>query len=364
MNTSFYTVVDHEQGTAEWKDWRKDGITATDIPVLLGVNPYKSVYTLTLEKSGLAKEPNLDANPNVQRGNRLEPIARDVLDEKLNDALQPYCVELTDFPVLRASLDGLSSEDIPYEIKAPSEKKFEELQTMGTRSDTYRLYEAQVKAQCVTVGAKRGVLFFYMEDGRSLTFDIDLTTEDLDAILDAAHGYWDCLEKVRALVAPDAPPMDAKRLPEEINAILADANPKWAGSLDIFIPQSGEEEYRYRLHAKAWNESNAKVKQLKAELKLEESIRSEAEEVLKGILGDYKSTDYGGLKITHSERKGSIDWQAAAKAKGVTDEEAEACRRPPSDLYTFTASKEGKLLDADAIGNEATPPKPKRGPAF
>lgn len=168
-------VVNLTQGTQPWLDWRSQGVSATDIPVIMGLSPYKTAYRLWLEKTGRANPENLSGNPNVQRGVRLEPVAREYCENRDEEILLPVCAECAELPILRASLDGLSSEGLPYEFKAPTEKRFEELVEQGIESDTYKLYEMQVKTQCVVVGATEGLLFFFMEDERHYEFRICLT---------------------------------------------------------------------------------------------------------------------------------------------------------------------------------------------
>lgn len=63
------------QGSAEWLEARRSLITATDIPVLLGLSPYKSEATLAREKAG---EPGAESNVRMRIGTALEPL---ILDE-------------------------------------------------------------------------------------------------------------------------------------------------------------------------------------------------------------------------------------------------------------------------------------------
>ena len=44
------TVVDLNQRSDEWLNWRSLGVTATDIPVILGLSPYKTVWQLLKEE--------------------------------------------------------------------------------------------------------------------------------------------------------------------------------------------------------------------------------------------------------------------------------------------------------------------------
>jgi len=47
-----YEFVKAEQRSPEWFALRADGITATDVSVIAGLNPYKTPYQLWAEKLG------------------------------------------------------------------------------------------------------------------------------------------------------------------------------------------------------------------------------------------------------------------------------------------------------------------------
>lgn len=50
-------VVDIIQLSEKWFPWRKEGITASMIPVIMGLSPYQTPYQLWAELVGL-KEPD------------------------------------------------------------------------------------------------------------------------------------------------------------------------------------------------------------------------------------------------------------------------------------------------------------------
>jgi len=61
----------------QWLKAKDTTIGATDSSVILGVNPYKSVYDLYAEKSKLVpRDETIGSKPAVIRGNLLEPIIR------------------------------------------------------------------------------------------------------------------------------------------------------------------------------------------------------------------------------------------------------------------------------------------------
>lgn len=64
---------------SDWQEYRskQQGIGGSDASIILGLNPYKSAFTLWLEKTGEIKAPDLSRNEFVEWGNLLEPVIRD-----------------------------------------------------------------------------------------------------------------------------------------------------------------------------------------------------------------------------------------------------------------------------------------------
>mgnify|MGYP000185699938 CR=1 FL=1 len=114
---SAFNLVEYEQCSPEWHLWRKDGASASEASVLLGVNPYMTIVQLFNEKTGKTIPVDLSKNPHVIRGNKNEDIARQKASEYLNslpgysnfEMLLPICAESKAYPYLRASLDGINT---------------------------------------------------------------------------------------------------------------------------------------------------------------------------------------------------------------------------------------------------------------
>lgn len=86
-------LVNQNQGSASWLQWRNAGVTASDMPIIMGLSPYKTVFQLWLEKTGRANPPDLSGNPHVQRGHALEDVARQVAEDHLGEIILPACGE-------------------------------------------------------------------------------------------------------------------------------------------------------------------------------------------------------------------------------------------------------------------------------
>jgi putative phage-type endonuclease len=75
------------QGTPEWLEARRSLITATDLPVILGLSPYKCEADLADEKAGKAQEP---PSPRMRVGSMLEPLIAELYAEQTGRGVKPF----------------------------------------------------------------------------------------------------------------------------------------------------------------------------------------------------------------------------------------------------------------------------------
>ena len=191
-------IVDFPQRTPEWRQWRTSGISASEAIIVLGKCPLRTIYRLYTEKKGLTLPDNLDANPFVQRGIRLESTARSSFGNRHNTLLLPVCAESEAFPFLRASFDGLSDDGIPTELKVPMEVNFRDAQQNGVNSKIYKRYYYQVQQQIAVAESDRGYLSLYFnEHAPPLDFLIERDDQVIDELIFKAQVFVECLNKNR-----------------------------------------------------------------------------------------------------------------------------------------------------------------------
>src|SRR3989338_9214976 len=106
--TSKFTFVALEQGTSEWREWRHKGIGASDAPIIMGENPWKSASELLREKRGPARDGSQNAA--MARGTQLEPEARRRYIVRTGTNFRPACLQSGLHTWLRASVDGISAD--------------------------------------------------------------------------------------------------------------------------------------------------------------------------------------------------------------------------------------------------------------
>jgi putative phage-type endonuclease len=116
MNSPHFTTVILDQGSDSWREWRHNGIGASDAATIMGKNQYKSSAELLQEKRGPVRDAGQNAA--MSRGTELEPEARRLYIAKTGKDVRPACLQSTKFDWLRASLDGLAvNHDSVVEIK-------------------------------------------------------------------------------------------------------------------------------------------------------------------------------------------------------------------------------------------------------
>tara|TARA_R110002167_G_scaffold204404_1_gene408448 strand:+ start:12196 stop:13215 length:1020 start_codon:yes stop_codon:yes gene_type:complete len=320
------TVVDLAQGTPEWLAWRCQGLTATDITIILGLSDYKTPWRLWAEKTGRLNPEDLSGNPNIERGNRLEDNARQLAETRYSELLLPVCGEYAEWRVLRASFDGLCRVNMPHEFKAPSDSVFDELKDAGIESQTYKMYESQVHAQCLVSGNDQGRLFFYLENGNDLEFPVTLTDERKAEILEKARWFWNLIE------TDTPPPLDPAR--------------------DLYIPGNVEDRFRWDGYADAWRSNAQRVKALKVELDRYDKDQRKLQSLLISQMGEFMSTDVGGVKVSRFEKKGTVDYKQLLKDK-FPDEDVDSMiekyRKEPRAESRFTLSEDDLVNPDDTV---------------
>lgn len=93
------------QNTPEWLAWRRGGIGASELPAILGMDKYRSEYTLALQKRG---ELELRENEAQAWGHRVQGVALDAYSEREGVKVRHIRTTVVSrrYPHVYASLDG------------------------------------------------------------------------------------------------------------------------------------------------------------------------------------------------------------------------------------------------------------------
>ena len=303
--------IDLQQRTPEWLVWRNQGITATEIAVVMGKSPYKSPWRLWCEKVGKALPPNLDNNPLVKYGQEHEDQARQLFELTHGEVLLSACAEADVDPLFRASFDGLTSANEPVEIKCPSRTTLEKVRRLGKDSDTVRLYMYQLQFQMMVSGAPKGWLVFFDEDSQSL-LEFEAVRDDAlcSEMLVAGRGFWN-----NFVVPKKEPAKDPVR--------------------DIYVPKTEEDIAKWCGLSADFASAQAEVEALQARINAANVVRERCKAELSAMMGSFRYADFAGVALTKRLTKGSIDYKKVLKAKAlsVDDSELEAYRKAGTESW-------------------------------
>lgn len=282
-----------QQDTPEWLQKRKECVTASDIPVIMGLSPYMTPYQLWQEKVGLS-EP-CPTNSAMQRGKDLEVVARKHLEKTYDIKLENPCVFHPDHPWLMASLDaygdnpGVWFKRLLAEIKCLCLEKHQN--ALAGKIDPMYLY--QMQAQMLITGMDVNLYCSYYPGHSEEYALLSVQREEsvCQEILKAAMAFYRCM----TLMEP---------------------------------PELSERDYRTR-EDETWNRHARSFLNLKSQIKqLEESLEQE-----KRLLIDLSGglpTQGCGLKISKSQRAGNVDYTKVPELKGVN---LDAYRKPFSEFW-------------------------------
>ena len=138
----------------EWLKYRTGGIGGSDVSIIAGINPFKSVHQLWLEKIGHV-EPEQTESEYAHFGTLLEPIVRKEFTARTGIKVRQkhMLLQSTEYPFMYADLDGVINEDgelAIFEAKTASQYKMDTWE-----EEVPAGYILQVQHYMAVTGAKK-----------------------------------------------------------------------------------------------------------------------------------------------------------------------------------------------------------------
>lgn len=318
-------IVNLSQRTPEWLAWRRGGVSASEASILLGRNPYKTLWRLWAEKTGVVAEEDLSQNVHVRRGIALEDNARQAAENALTSArslaeelvteiLLPVCAQSSAHPIIRASYDGIRLNREPVEVKCPCEKVWYEVVNQGETSRPYQLYLPQVQQQICISDVDKGWLLFYSPEnnGEHRLFEVPRDQNMLNELLKASYDFWGRIQHHRP------PEKDLKR--------------------DVYIPE-GFDAVLWEAESTQYCVYEAQKRRFKEQLKTVEQAQRVHLDTMKSQMGDFNTAEFGGMRIHKFASNAKLDFKTnAAIANGEMFPAPPAEPRAPDTRYRVTVS--------------------------
>lgn len=180
---------------ADWLEWRRGGIGASDVAALLGISRWASPWSVWADKVGLL--PPQPDNGKMEFGRRAETIIAPWFTDKTGLYVageQMWCTN-PDRPWMRATPDGMVFEGQSYaggEGFALDEGLggFEMKTAPGsTWGEIPAHYQAQAQWQMAVTGWER-VWFAVLHGWHLEVYELDRDQADIDLMIERADAFW------------------------------------------------------------------------------------------------------------------------------------------------------------------------------
>ena len=281
---------------AVWVQNRAKGLGGSDMPIVMGISPFKTPLQLWQEKTGKVVPEDISGLPHIQRGHMAETACRMLVERDLATSFTPksWVVEGTPF---RANDDGWSMDrNECLEIKAMGKAAHEACRDEKIIPPHYLI---QVQWVLMCSGAKLCRFISYRpEENERAEIMVYPDPKEWEVLKDAALKFW-------ALVQSDTPPP----LSDRDYRLIKDQ-----GFMDLSM------QY-VNLKAMAEQLSNQ---------------MAEVEAKLKAFEPDARALKNDYVRITRSTRQGVVDYKTAFKEHKI---DAEKYRGKPSQVCTISILK-------------------------
>lgn len=284
-----------EQGTPVWHEFREKGIGSSEAAIILNLSEYKTPYELWCEKTGVA-ENAFTGNFATERGQALEPRAREHYELETGIVMKPVCFVHPKYEFMRASLDGYNEEqNIVLEIKCPHKSNHYELALKG---EVPLQYMAQIQHQLLVTGAK--VAHYYCFNGtEGALVKVEAMEGFQENLLDCAIKFWKCVE------TKTPPPLTERDYMCVSDVTLTELVRSWLQA---------------KRHADQYTAEMERLKEL----------------ITKDLPHSRVLCD--GVRISTVTRKGNINYKNVPELSGV---DLEQYRGKDSVFYTLSETKKG-----------------------
>ena len=191
-------TVEQMENRGAWLDARKKGIGGSDAGVIVGLNKWKSPFTLWLEKTGQAEEEDLSDNEYVYWGNVLEEtVAREFTIRTGKKVRRCGLLQHEEIPFLLASVDRLVvGENAGLECKTANGFAAKEWDGDNVPDSYY----VQCQHYMLVTGAERWYIAALIGGNRFVMQTIERNEEEINALLQAETEFW---RKVTEKEMPD-----------------------------------------------------------------------------------------------------------------------------------------------------------------
>lgn len=186
----------------DWYKLRSKGIGGSDIGAILGVNKYRSLVDVYLDK---IEGKKVEDNNAMFWGRILEPIIRAEFQKKHSEEYQTYLVPYSlKYGVLRANVDGLIYNNNTQKWGVLEIKTANQFTTKEWSDGVVpQSYYAQVMHYLTVTGLDYAIIVVLIGGSDYREFYIERNEDEVKAIKEVAEDFWDTYIIPQKIPAPD-----------------------------------------------------------------------------------------------------------------------------------------------------------------
>ena len=244
----------------EWLSIRSKYIGGSDAGAVVGMNPYKSRYTLWAEKTG--KIPEFQGNITTKVGAYLEQLVADMFEEETGKKVRRKNRTMVneEYPFACANVDRLVvGEKALLEIKTTNSLPL--MKKLRSSDEFPEAYYAQVVHYLAVTGLEKAYLAVLINCREFKVYELERDQAEIDALMEAEKEFW-------KLVENDTPP-------------AADGDASTSETLTTLYPESNGETvnlFGFDNDLKQYTDLQAQIKALTA---LKDEMANKVKEYMK-----------------------------------------------------------------------------------
>lgn len=179
--------------TEEQRIKRRNGLGASDSPIVMGYSSYKTPYELYLQKTGLLSDDDEESELQYW-GKEIEPLIIKRFSEKNNlEVTFPDTIYHPEYDFIFANLDGyIASENAVVEAK--NANSFMRKEWDSAYQDGIPLtYLIQIAKQVAVANATKGYCAVLIGGNEYMQFVYERDAELENMIIEADKRFWNCV---------------------------------------------------------------------------------------------------------------------------------------------------------------------------
>ena len=218
----------------EWLEIRKKYIGGSDAGAVVGMNPYKSKYTLWAEKLG--KVPPFEGNMTTKVGAYLEQFVADMFEEETGKKVRKKNSTMVNdrYPFACANVDRMIvGEKAFLEIKTTNSIPL--MKSLRNSEEFPEAYYCQVVHYLAVTGLEKAYLAVLINCRELKIYELERDQAEIDALMGAEKEFW-------KLIKTNTPPeVDGNEsTTETLKTLYPEAN---GGTVDLFAYNSLLDQY-------------------------------------------------------------------------------------------------------------------------